>query len=91
MLKIVIMNLNIMGLKAKPPNLIRFCSITPELVHIISSQMCTQLNMTLNSTTRAIFRISHEIISPKSIYNASILSPDDLKVDLTQDLEVGLT
>ena len=69
MLKIVIIVSNIMGLKAKPSNLIRFYSITLELVDIISIQMCT-LNVPLNPTTRAIFRISDETISPKSVYHA---------------------
>ena len=51
-----------MGLKAKPPNLIQFYSITPKL-DIINIQMCT-LNVTLNPTTSAIFCISDETTSP---------------------------
>ena len=54
-----------MGLKARPPNLIQFYSVTPNL-DIISIQICT-LNVTLYPTTGAIFRISNVTISSKSI------------------------
>ena len=65
MLKIVVIVSNIMGLKAKPTNLIQFYSNTPKL-DIIRIQMCSQ-NVTLNLTTNAIFHIYGEAISPMSI------------------------
>ena len=56
----------IMGLKAKPPSLIQFYSITAKL-DTTNIQMCTP-NVTLNLTTSTIFLIyDKNCISPKSM------------------------
>ena len=60
-LKIVIIVSNILGWNAKHTSLVQFHSVTPELA-IISCQKYTQ-----NPNTNAIFRISRQTISPKSI------------------------
>ena len=61
MLKIVMIVSNILGWNAKRTSLVQFHSVTPELA-IISCQKYTQ-----NPDTNAIFPISHQTRSPKSI------------------------
>ena len=67
MLKIVIIVSNILGWNAKRTSLVQFHSVTPELA-IISCQKYTQ-----NPDTNAIFRISRQTISPKSIAENPLL------------------
>ena len=71
MLKNVILVSNILGWNAKRTSLVQFHSVTPELA-IISCQKYTQ-----NPDTNAIFCISRQTRSPKSIGKKRLVTAEE--------------